>query len=327
LEQKRLRGAGALTSTTVDVGGAGLSPGTGAKTTANAHKLRQSLGYLSFILPAGLMCAVFLLYPIVDTFWLSFHNVNEFGQVQGFAGLGNFLHVLRDPAFRGSLIRSAIWTLAVVVVTTALSLFIAAVLNQPWRGRGFVRGILLLPWASSLVVTTLLWQWIADPDFGALNHLGHDLGLLTTKVAWLGSANTALPLMIWIAIWVSVPPTSLIILAGLQGINRDVYDAAALDKTRGGRLFFDITLPLLRPVLTVSVLLNVIFVFNSFPIIWILTQGGPVGTTNTLPTYMYNLGFELYEMGEAAAVAVIMFLVLLVFSVVYTRVSWKSLTK
>jgi multiple sugar transport system permease protein len=273
------------------------------------------------------MCAVFLCYPIVDTFWLSLHNVNEFGQVQGFDGLGNFAHVLRDPGFRGSLLRSAIWTVAVVVVTTTLSLFVAVVVNQPWRGRGLVRGVLLLPWASSLVVTTLLWQWIADPDFGALDHMGRDLGLMRSSVAWLGSANTALPLMIWIAIWVSVPPTSLIILAGLQGIERDVYDAAALDNTRGGRLFFAMTLPLLRPVLTVSVLLNVIFVFNSFPIIWILTQGGPIGTTNTLPTYMYNLGFELYEMGDAAAVAVLMFFILLVFSIVYTRLSWKSLTK
>lgn len=280
-----------------------------------------------FILPAAILCAVFLCYPIIDTFWLSVHSVNEFGQVQSFTGFSNFAHVFEDSGFRGSLVRSVIWTGAVVVVTTVLGLFVAVVLNQPWRGRGIARGLLLLPWASSLVVTTLLWQWIADADFGALDHLGLDLGLLSTKVAWLGSANTALPLMIWIAIWVSVPPTALIVLAGLQGIGTDVYEAAALDGTRGSRLFFDVTLPLLRPVLTVSVLLNVIFVFNSFPIIWILTQGGPVGTTNTLPTYMYNLGFELYEMGDAAAVAIIMFFILLLFSIVYTRLAWKNVAR
>lgn len=287
---------------------------------------RDRWGSVLFIVPAGALCAVFLCYPILDTFWLSIHSVNEFEQVQGLSGFANFEHVFADAGFRGSLLRSLIWTAAVVLITTFLGTFVAVVLNQPWRGRSIVRGLLLLPWASSLVVTTLLWQWVADPDYGALDHLGRDIGLLSTNVAWLGSANTALPLMIWIAIWVSVPPTALIVLAGLQGISKDVYEAVSLDGTRGWRLFLDVTLPLLRPVLTVSVLLNVIFVFNSFPIIWILTQGGPVGETNTLPTYMYNLGFELYEMGDAAAVAIIMFFILLLFSVLYTRLAWKNLS-
>src|SRR5580704_429975 len=107
-----------------------------SRTPPRSRKLFRGLNHLSFIIPAGIMCAVFLCYPIVDTFWLSLHNVNEFGQVQGFDGLSNFAHVLRDPGFRGSLFRSAIWTVAVVVVTTALSLFVAVVVNQPWRGRG-----------------------------------------------------------------------------------------------------------------------------------------------------------------------------------------------
>jgi multiple sugar transport system permease protein len=285
------------------------------------------LTHVSFITLAALLCAVFLCYPIIDTFWLSFHNVNEFGQTQGFSGFANFATIFRDPAFRGSALRSALWTVVVVGVTTLLGLFVATVLNQPWRGRALVRALLLLPWVCSLVVTTLLWQWIADPDFGALDHLARTLGLLHTNIAWLGNASYALPLMMWIAIWVSVPPTSLILLAGLQGIDLDVYEAASLDGTRGSRLFLDITLPLLRPVLTVTVLLNVIFVFNSFPIIWILTEGGPLGTTNTLPTYMYNLAFELNEMGAAAAVAVVMFFILLAFSTIYTRVAWRNVAR
>jgi multiple sugar transport system permease protein len=280
----------------------------------------------TFILPAAALLAVFMCYPILDTFWLSLHNVGEFGQLEGYTGVQNFLTIFRDPQFREALIRSVIWTVVVVSVTTALGLFVAAVLNRPWRGRAIVRGLLLLPWASSLVVTTLLWFWIANQDFGALNHLGHDLGLIRSNIAWLGSSNYSLPLMMWIAIWVSVPPTALILLAGLQGIERDVYEAAALDKSRGWRLFVDVTLPLLRPVLAVTVLLNVIFVFNSFPIIWILTQGGPVGTTNTLPTYMYTLFSQFYELGDASAVAVVMFVILLVFSVVYTRLAWRGLS-
>lgn len=315
-----------------------LEPESGARArltaqvsvAAQGRRGRRRFGGLDgvpFILPAAILCGVFLCYPIIDTFWLSVHSVNEFGQVGAFSGFSNFAHVFEDAGFRGSLERSIIWTAAVVVVTTALGVFVAVILNQPWRGRGVVRSLLLLPWASSLVVTTLLWQWIGTPNFGALDHLGLDLGIFTHQIAWLGGASTVLPLMIWIAIWVSVPPTALIVLAGLQGIEVDVYEAAVLDGTRGSRLFFDVTLPLLRPVITVSVLLNVIFVFNSFPIIWILTQGGPVGSTNTLPTYMYNLGFELYEMGAAAAVAIIMFVILLVFSIVYTRLSWRNVAR
>lgn len=301
-----------------------LFPG---RNPAGARGPRGRLTGIGFIIPAAVLSLAFLCYPILDTFWLSVHKVNEFGETQGFAGLGNFTAALGDPAFRASLLRSALWTVVVVIVTTALGMFVAAVLNQPWRGRAFVRALLLLPWASSLVVTTLLWEWMANANYGALDHVLRQFGHGGGNIAWLGSATYALPLMMWIAIWVSVPPTALILLAGLQGVDTEIYEAAALDKVRGARLFFDITLPLLRPVVTVSVLLNVIFVFNSFPIIWILTQGGPVGTTNTLPTYMYNLGFEFYEMGEAAAVAVIMFIILLVFSVIYTRLSWRNLAR
>ena len=289
--------------------------------------LKTGLTHVSLVALAGLLCAVFLCYPIIDTFWLSVHNVNEFGQTQGFSGFANFATIFRDPAFRGSVLRSAVWTVVVVGVTTGLGRFVAVLLNQPWRGRAIVRGLLLLPWVASLVVTTLLWQWIADPDFGALDHLARTLGLIHTNIAWLGNGNYALPLMMWIAIWVSVPPTALILLAGLQGLDRDVYEAASLDGTRGSRLFLDVTLPLLRPVLTVTVLLNVIFVFNSFPIIWILTEGGPLGSTNTLPTYMYNLAFELNEMGAAAAVAVVMFFILLAFSTLYTRLAWRNVAR
>jgi len=318
-----------MASTAAVTGGAAGELGAPAASPA-AHqrrvgaRIRAGLNHISFITLAAILCAVFLCYPVLDTFWLSVHNVNEFGQAQGFSGFGNFSTVLHDPAFTGAVLRSGIWTVVVVGVTTALGLFVAVLLNQPWRGRALVRSLLLLPWVSSLVVTTLLWQWMSDPDFGALDHLLRDVQIIHGNLSWLGSAGYALPLMMWIAIWVSVPPTALIMLAGLQGIDRDVYEAAAMDGTRGYRLFVDMTLPLLRPVLTVTVLLNVIFVFNSFPIIWILTEGGPLGSTNTLPTYMYNLAFELNEMGAAAAVAVFMFFLLLIFSLIYTRLAWRN---
>jgi multiple sugar transport system permease protein len=211
-----------------------------------------------------------------------------------------------------------------VVVTTVLSLFLAFMLDQPFRGRAVVRGLLLLPWASSLLVTTLMWQWIAHPDFGGLNHLLGTLGITHARIDWLAKPDLAIPLMIWIAIWVSTPPTTLMLLAGMQSIPQDVYEASALDGARAWVTFWGMTLPLLRPVLAVTVLLNVIFVFNSFPIIWVLTQGGPAGATDTLVTYLYKQGFQLYQVGVAASVSMITFVVLLIFAVIHTKLSWRN---
>ncbi|MBV9281992.1 MAG: sugar ABC transporter permease, partial [Chloroflexi bacterium] len=189
------------------------------------------------------------------------------------------------------------------------------------------RSLLMLPWAASLVVTTLMWRWMAHPDFGALNHLLAWSGITSARIDWLANSNLSFPLMIWIAVWVSIPATTLMLLAGLQSIPTDVYEAAALDGARGWHTFLDMTLPLLRPIFAVSILLNVIFVFNSFPIIWVMTQGGPAGATDTLVTYLYKLGFTFYQLGEAAAVSVIIFFILIIFALVHTRLMWKDVLK
>jgi multiple sugar transport system permease protein len=183
---------------------------------------------------------------------------------------------------------------------------------------------MMLPWSASLVITTLLWRWLAHPDFGGVNHLLRDVGITQARIDWLANPNQSFPLMIWIAVWVSIPSTTLMLLAGLQSVLPDLYEAAALDGARGMRRFLDFTLPLLRPIFAVSILLNVIFVFNSFPIIWVLTQGGPAGATDTLVTYMYKIGFTYYQMGQAAAVSVIIFFILLIFALIHTRLLWND---
>lgn len=282
---------------------------------------------MAFLLPAAAFLLIFMLFPILDTFWMSFHSVDQFGTSHGFVGLANYRYVLGDSAFRSSLLHTLIWTVGVVVLTTVLSLFLAFMLNQPFRGRAVVRGLLLLPWASSLLITTLMWQWIANANYGQLNHLLLDLGISKSQIEWLGQPGLAMPLMIWIAIWVSTPPTTLILLAGMQSIPEDVYEASALDGARTWSTFLGMTLPLLRPVLSVSILLNVIFVFNSFPIIWVLTQGGPAGATDTLVTYLYKQGFQLYQVGWASATSVLIFLILLIFAVIHTKLSWRNVIR
>jgi multiple sugar transport system permease protein len=301
------------------------------KATAHAayrprRRLTDSQAAIVFLAPATLLAGVFMLYPILNTVVMSLFRVDQFGQFKSFRWFGNYVALFADGNFLAALWRTIVWTLGVVVITTVLSLLLAVILNRRFRGRAIARGLLLLPWATGLVVVGLLWRWMSQADFGAINHLLAGIGI-NARLEWLADPHLSFPLMVGIAIWASVPPTTLMLMAGLQSIDRDFYEAAALDGARGWFVFWDFTLPLLRPVLAVSILLNVVFVFNSFPIIWTMTEGGPAGATDTLVTYLYKLGFRLYNVGGAAAVSMVIFVILLAFAVIHTRLTWKNVLK
>lgn len=301
-------------------------PVTPSPERATRRRLSDGQAALIFLAPAVLLAGVFMLYPILNTVAMSLFRVDQFGNYKSFRGLGNYVALFGDRAFIAALWRTFVWTAAVVVITTLLSLFLAVMLNRKFRGRAIARALLLLPWATGLVVVGLLWRWMAQPDFGALNHFLATIGF-NVRLEWLALPDLSFPLMVAIAIWASVPPTTLMLMAGLQSIDRDFYEAAALDGARGWFVFWDFTLPLLRPVLAVSILLNVVFVFNSFPIIWTMTEGGPAGATDTLVTYLYKLGFRLYNVGAAAAVSMVIFFILLAFAVVHTRLTWRNVLR
>jgi multiple sugar transport system permease protein len=300
---------------------------------ASATRRRQSqnreerITAALYLAPAGLLVSFFVLFPIGLTLWMSLNDVDQFGRFGAFRGAGNYLRLLADPQFVAAAGRTVNWTVAIVGVTTILSLFLAVVLQQKFMGRALVRGLLLLPWATGLVIVSLLWRWMAHPDFGAIGHLVNSVGFPNLRVEWLGNPALSFPLMIWVGVWASIPFTTLVLAAGIQTINTDLYEAATLDGANRWHLFRYITLPQLRPVLAVSILLNVIFVFNSFPIIWVMTEGGPAGSTDTLITYLYRKGFRFYEMGVASAVSVVVFLILLAFAVIHTRIMWRNVLR
>lgn len=287
----------------------------------------EALAAYGFLIPATLLLATFMLYPIANTIWLSFHRVDQFGRLLDFRGLQNYVDLFADSQFRAATLRTFYWTAGIVGITTILALFLATLLDERFPGRAVVRGLVLLPWAASLTISAVIWRWIAHSDFGILNHILRTLGILSARFDWLATPTYAFPLLIWIGIWVSIPSTTIFLLAGLQSIPRDLYEAARVDGARPFGVFWHVTLPLLRPVLVVTILLNTIYGFNSFPIIWVLTEGGPAGKTDTLVTFLYKTGFRLYEMGMASAVSVIVFLILLVFAVVYTALSWKEVAE
>jgi multiple sugar transport system permease protein len=276
------------------------------------------------ILPSFLMAAFIILWPLKEIVELATHDVNRFGILRDFSGLATFRALLADPDFIAAIWRTLIWTAGVVLGTLLVSVPIALILNDDFYGRGLARVIIMLPWAVSLTMTAIVWRWALNGESGMLNSGLRELGLIDTNIPWLARAATAFPVQILIGILVSIPFTVTIFLGGLSSVPDELYDAAAIEGANRWQQFRFITLPLLRPFVNIAFVLNTIYVFNSFPIIWATTQGGPANSTDILVTYLYKAGFRLGKLGEAAAVSVIMFAILLVFTIIYVRLAMRE---
>ena len=276
---------------------------------------------LLLVLPSLLLAGFVILYPVWELVLLSVHDVNRFGAVQGFSGPANALRVLADPLFFQSLARTGVWTALVVGGTVLVSTPVALVLNEDFIGRGLARTLIMLPWAVSLTMIAVVWRWALNSDYGLLNTTLQAIGILDGPVPWLATAETAFPMEVGIGILVSIPFTVTLFLGGLSAIPSELYEAARVDGAGPWQEFRHITLPLLRPFVNMAIVLNMIYVFNSFPIIWVLTQGGPANATDILVTYLYKLAFRFGRLGDAAAVSLAMFGILLAFTLVYLRMA------
>ena len=214
----------------------------------------------------------------------------------------------------------------VVGVTVLLSLGVAQFLDKPFFGRRFVRWALIVPWAASLVMTSTVWRFIYEGSFGMLNRALHDLGVIDQPIDWYKDTSTAFWCLIVVGVIVSIPFTTYVFLAGLQTIPKEVYEAVAIDGAGAWQRYRRVTLPLLRPALLVAVVLNTVYVFNSFPIIWVITGTIPGHDTDTTMTFLYKIAFrEQLDTGEAAALSVLNVLVLLVVVLLYLRtVRWSD---
>ena len=272
---------------------------------------------LWLILPSFALTMFIIGYPIIDLGWSSFHAVTRFGLLQGFSGLANYHELVGDPLFLASLSRTLIWTGAVVGGTMLISVPVAMILNDDFIGRGLARIIIMLPWSISLTMTAVVWRWALSGRAGLLNATLMDLGLMSEPIEWLASGGMAFTVEILVGILVSIPFTSTILLGGLSSLPQDIYEAARVDGATAWYQFQHLTLPLLRPFINIAIVLNVIYVFNSFPIIWVMTEGGPANETDILVTYLYKLAFRFGQLGKASAVSLVMFLILFVFTLIY----------
>ena len=276
------------------------------------------------ILPSLLLAFWVIGYPVYDVAHTSLHAVNRFGQVRGFAGAANFEKLFADPLFLVCLWRTLVWTVAVVGGTVLLSIPVAMILNDDFAGRGLARVIVMLPWAVSLTMSAIVWRWALNGQFGMLNATLSGMGLLDRPVEWLAAAGTAFPAEVMVGIVVSIPFTVTVLLGGLSALPEDIYEAARIDGATAPQRFRHLTLPLLRPFINIAIVLNIIYVFNSFPIIWVMTQGDPANSTDILVTWLYKLAFRYGRLDLAAALSLVMFLILLAFTIAYAWLAMRG---
>lgn len=277
---------------------------------------------LLFILPAMLTIALIAFAPLGRAFWLSLWKINlRFANTpREFVGFGNYLDILRDDRFQNALKVSGTIALWSIVAELVLGMIIALAIHREFTGRGMVRAAVLIPWALTTVVSAKMWQLIFQTDFGIVNRILGDLRLIGKPVPWLASPDFAIWALIGAEIWKTTPFAALLLLAGLQLIPSDLYEASALDGASAWRTFWHVTLPLLRPTLLVVLLFRFIDVARMFDLPFVLTGGGPGFQTETLTMYTYRVLFQNLSFGMGSALAVTVFLIVLAFSFVFIKV-------
>ena len=280
------------------------------------YLLRRTEPYL-WILPSIVLMFIFIIIPIFSVFRMAFSRVTKTGLIKEFIWFDNFTKVLSSDKFMLVLRNTAIWTVVVVCLSTLLGFILALLLNNKFRGRKIARAIVVFPWATTLVIQATAWKFMLDNDFGALNTLLKSLGIISANINWTPTPAAWFTWEIACGIFVTIPFVCFTALSGLQSIDDSYYEAATVDGASYWQKLFKITVPLVKPSLTVATVLNIIYVFNSFPIVWTMTKGDPASRTDTLVTYLYKLAFYNGKQGEAAAVSVIGFVILLICASVY----------
>jgi ABC-type sugar transport system permease subunit len=276
---------------------------------------------LLWLAPALLLIFGVVVYPAIELVRASFGRYSITGLRRGSAGSQNYVKVLDHPALGTVLSNTVIWVVAVVVLTVLVSLAVAQFLAKEFAGRKLVRWALIVPWAASLVITSRLFTLIYDYYHGILNRVLVGLGVIEAPIDFLGDDRWTMVSMIAVGVFVSIPFTAYVFLAGLNNIPHDVYEAARMDGANVGHIYWRITLPLLRPALLVATVLNIIYVFNSFPIVYTLNDRNPGFTHDTTITFMYKLAFKSaeHDVGMSAAAGVFNVALILVVVLVYLR--------
>lgn len=294
----------------------------GAAKPAPPHRFTETLRALPWIGPALLLILAMIAYPAGLMIFNSTRDISSSGVDRGGVGLGNFVAVLEFPAFWPILGRTLVWVVAVVTLTVVISLALAQLLNKAFPGRRLVRAMVVVPWAASVVMTTMVVYYGLEPYFGVINAFLVDIGLVGTPegFGWTRNPGTAFAWAIAVAVFVSLPFTTYTILAGLQTVPGDVLEAAQMDGSSPIRTYFGIVLPQLRSAISVAILINIINVFNSLPILRVMTGSIPGYDADTVMTMIFKYLQDQRAIDLASALSVIAFAIVLIIVAAYVRI-------
>ena len=274
------------------------------------------------ILPACLLMGLIMIYPLGKVFYLSFQHYNPTKPfTNGFAGLDNFITIFTKKEFYNALGVSAKFVACEVVLQLIFGMIVALILNQKFKGRGFFRALTFIPWALSGVLTAVLWSIMFNQHFGVLNDLLAKLGIIKEPIAWLANTKFVLGSVIVAELWRGIPFFAISLLAAMQGLPDDIYEAARVDGSTKFQTFRFITLPMLNNTIVLTTLLRTIWEFNSVDLIYSLTGGGPVGKTTTLSMLIANQAIKTSNYGYGSALSVVSFAILAVIAVIYMKLS------
>jgi len=293
-------------------------------------KVSHNVSFLSalpWIGPALVLILLVVIWPVIELIRTSFTDISLAGSLLDFNGLANYRDLLANTDLYPVARRTLLWVFGIVFFTILLSLPLAQLINQNFPGRKYVRWAMIFPWAASVVMTSMIWTWILDAYSGELNLTLTQLGLISEPVDWVNNPGSSFYFLMWVAVFVSIPFTTFVLLAGLQSIPADIVEAASVDGATHWQIYRRIKFPLLRNSLLIASIINIINVFNSFPIIWVMTRGGPGYETDTTTTFAYKLAFIESNMGQSTALGVFNFMIIMVIVGFYLRVTKATRTE
>jgi ABC-type sugar transport system permease subunit len=273
------------------------------------------------IVPAFVVVVALIFMPVVRAFWMSLHIIDLKRPALGqpFVGLANYIDIFQDSFFWASVNRTTYFMVVSIAIELVIGLAVALLLNQEFKGRGLLRAIILIPWALPITIDAIMWKWILNPSYGALNSLLWQLGIIDSYRSWLSDPFGALNMVILADIWKVTPLVVLLILAALQTIPKSLYEAAVVDGASRWYSFWHITIPLLRPTLAIVLVIRTMDAFKVFDIIYIMTSGGPSDGTKVIAYYTYLEAFSFLRFGRGAALAYLMTIFILFLAFIYVR--------
>jgi multiple sugar transport system permease protein len=282
-------------------------------------RISESMKGFLFVAPSLVLLFAFAAYPLGSSLWLSLQEVQVFSNQHEFVGLKNYSELLSSGGFWSSLWKGLVFSVATVVLQLLAGIGTALLLNNAFRGRALVRGLILFPFVVPTIVAILIWKWMLNDLYGIVNLFLMKIGAIHEGIAWLGSPDLAMGSVIVVNVWMFFPFITIQVLARLQVIPIDLYEAAYVDGAGALQRFQYVVLPELRSTILLVVFIRGLWMFNKFDTIWLLTQGGPVGRTQTLPILAYLKAFQEYQLGAGAAASACIFMLLAVFGFWYTR--------